>query len=150
MNQSLDQIYNQALETYNQALESYSAGEEPQKLIPIFKEICDQAPKFSYGWSSLAWLYLLNNQPEEALKAAKKGVKNSKNSYQTPQSRVNLALAMLASGQKGVREHVEKAQSMINQSEELRQEVEANIEDGLRRKPDWPELEKVKKWLFEY
>ena len=139
LNQSLEQIY-------NQALESYTAGEEPQKLIPIFKDICNQAPKFSYGWSGLAWLYLLNNQPEEAFKAAKKGVKTNTHS---PQARVNLALAMLATGQKGVREHVREAQFMMAQSDELLQEVEENIQDGLSRKPDWPELEKVKKWLFE-
>jgi preprotein translocase subunit Sss1 len=36
---------------------------------------------------------------------------------------------------------------MISQRDELRQEVEANIEDGLKRKPDWQELIKVKKWL---
>ena len=129
---------------YDQALERYQAGEEPEVLIPVFKDICQQAPDLPYAWSSLAWLYLLNDQPNLALKAAKRGVKINRGA---PQSRVNLVLAMLALGEKGVRDHVEKAQYMINQRDELRQEVEANIEDGLKRKPDWQELIKVKKWL---
>ena len=129
---------------YDQALERYQAGEEPEVLIPVFKDICQQAPDLPYAWSSLAWLYLLNDQPNLALKAAKRGVKINRGA---PQSRVNLVLAMLALGEKGVRDHVEKAQYMISQRDELRQEVEANIEDGLKRKPDWQELIKVKKWL---
>ena len=129
---------------YDQALERYQAGEEPEVLIPVFKDICQQAPDLPYAWSSLAWLYLLNDQPKLALKAAKRGVKINRGA---PQSRVNLVLAMLALGEKGVRDHVEKAQYMISQRDELRQEVEANIEDGLKRKPDWQELIKVKKWL---
>ena len=129
---------------YDQALERYQAGEEPEVLIPVFKDICQKAPDLPYAWSSLAWLYLLNDQPKLALKAAKRGVKINRGA---PQSRVNLVLAMLALGEKGVRDHVEKAQYMISQRDELRQEVEANIEDGLKRKPDWQELIKVKKWL---
>ena len=129
---------------YDQALERYQAGEDPEVLIPVFKDICQQAPDLPYAWSSLAWLYLLNDQPKLALKAAKRGVKINRGA---PQSRVNLVLAMLALGEKGVRDHVEKAQYMISQRDELRQEVEANIEDGLKRKPDWQELIKVKKWL---
>ena len=129
---------------YDQALERYQAGEEPEVLIPAFKDICQQAPDLPYAWSSLAWLYLLNDQPKLALKAAKRGVKINRGA---PQSRVNLVLAMLTLGEKGVRDHVEKAQYMISQRDELRQEVEANIEDGLKRKPDWQELIKVKKWL---
>ena len=129
---------------YDQALERYQAGEEPEVLIPVFKDICQQAPDLPYAWSSLAWLYLLNDQPNLALKAAKKGVKINRGA---PQSRINLVLAMLALGEKGVRDHVEAAQYMISQRDELREEVETNIEDGLRRKPDWQELIKVKKWL---
>ena len=34
-------------------------------------------------------------------------------------------------------------------SEELRDEVMSNIEDGLTRKPGWKSLERVKAWLLE-
>ncbi|MCW6038681.1 hypothetical protein K4A83_20740 [Spirulina subsalsa FACHB-351] len=131
---------------YESGLERYKSGESPESLIPVFKEICDRAKKNAAAWSSLAWLYLLTNKPNQALKAAQKGVKLDKNA---PQARVNLVLAMLDAGQKGVRPHVEVIQQMIGVSSEVRQELAESIEDGLSRKPDWASLQRVKAWLFE-
>ncbi|HEY9616401.1 MAG TPA: hypothetical protein V6C64_06155, partial [Microcoleaceae cyanobacterium] len=66
-----------------------------------------------------------------------------------PQARVNLAIAMLDTGKKGVRSHIEVAQQLIMAIAEYREEVQQNLEDGLTRKPDWKSLERVKAWLFE-
>jgi predicted Zn-dependent protease len=131
---------------FESALERYKAGEEPEKLIPVFQQICDRAPKSSAAWTCLAWLYLLSNKSTAALKAAQKAVKLHP---QDAQSRVNLAVAMLETGQKGVREHVDQAMQFIMIDSDMREEVKQNIADGMSRKPDWQSMERVRKWLFE-
>lgn len=131
---------------FESALERYKAGEEPEKLIPVFQDICDRAPKSSAAWTCLAWLYLLSDKSNAALKAAQKAVKLHP---QDAQSRVNLAVAMLETGQKGVREHVDRAMQFIMIDSDMRDEVKQNIADGMSRKPDWQSMERVRKWLFE-
>lgn len=132
---------------FENGLERYKAGEEPANLIPVFQEICDRAPKSSAAWACLAWLYLLNNKPTPATKAAQKAVKLHP---QDAQARINLAVAMLESGQSGVREHIDLAMQLIMVDSEIRDEIKQSIEDGLSRKPDWKSLQRVKKWLFEF
>lgn len=137
----------QTVETlFDEAIERYKAGEGPDTLIPVFKEICDRARKSSPAWTCLAWLYLLDNKPTQALTAAQKAVKLNP---QDPQAQVNLAMAMLETSKKGVRDHVEIAQQIILVSEELRNEVKQSLEEGLSRKPDWASLIRVQKWLFD-
>jgi predicted Zn-dependent protease len=131
---------------FDSAIERYKAGEDPTELIPVFKEICDRAPKSSAAWACLAWLYLLTDKPNSAIKAAQKAVKLNP---QDPQGRVNLAVAMLDAGKPGVRQHIEVASQVMAAVEELRTEVMDSIEDGLTRKPDWTSLERVKDWLAE-
>ncbi|BBD69272.1 TPR repeat-containing protein [Nostoc commune NIES-4072] len=131
---------------FDTGLERYKAGEAVDSLIPVFKEVCDRAPKTSAAWICLAWLYLLDNKPNLAYKAAQKAVKLNP---QDPQARVNLALAMLETGQKGLREHIDIAQQLLFVNEEWRDEIKTSIEDGLSRKPGWQSLTKVKNWLFE-
>ena len=131
---------------FEEGLERYNAGESPTDLLPLFKEVCDRSPKSSPAWTCLAWLYLLDNKPTQAAKAAQKAVKLNP---QDPQARVNLAIAMLETAQKGVREHVDMASQLITVVPELKEEVERNFEDGLSRKPDWKSLLRVKQWLFE-
>lgn len=139
MNQIADSLF-------STGIERYQAGEGPSTLIPVFKDICDRAPKNSNAWTCLAWLYLLDDKPTLACKAAKSAVKCNP---QDPQARVNLAISMLASGQKGVRQHIDLAQQLLMVSDELRQEVKDNLEEGLSRKADWDSLKRVKAWLFE-
>ncbi len=127
-----------------QGLERYQAGEAPEALIPVFKEICDRAPKNSTAWACLAWLYLLEDKPNQALKAAQKSVKLDSRS---PQARVNLVLAMLETETAGVRPHIEFTKQIMAFSDEIRQDVSENIEDGFTRKPDWKSLQRVKNWL---
>jgi predicted Zn-dependent protease len=126
-------------------LQRYQEGEAPETLIPIFQELCDRSPKDSSPWCSLAWLYLLTDKPKQALKIAQKAVKIDP---RPPQVRINLALALLDSGEKGVRDHIEVAKQIMAASEEIRAETMENIEDGLKRKPDWKSLKKVKNWLL--
>ncbi len=131
---------------YKEGLERYQAGEGPDSLIPVFKEITTKSPKNSSAWISLSWLYLLANKPKSAYKAAKTGVKLNPDD---PQARVNLAIAMLELDEKGVRSHVERAIQMIMVDSDWRDEVQKNIAEGLQKKPDWKNLTRVKNWLFE-
>lgn len=131
---------------FETAIERYKAGEGPETLIPVFKDLCDRAPKSSAAWACLAWLYLLDNKPTPAYKAAQKAVKLHP---QDAQARVNLAVAMLETSQSGVRQHVELAMQVIMVDQEVRDEIKQSIEDGLSRKPEWKSLARVKNWLFE-
>jgi predicted Zn-dependent protease len=136
----------QTVETlFDEGIERYKAGESPEALIPVFKEVCDRAPKSSPAWTCLAWLYLLEGKASSALKAAQKAVKLNP---QDPQARVNLAAAMLDSGKAGVREHIEVAGQVIMAVPELKEEVQQSIQDGLSRKPDWPSMVRIQNWLF--
>lgn len=135
-----------ANELFDAGLERYNAGEGPDTLIPVFKDICDRSPKLAAAWSCLAWLYLLENKPEQAYKVAQKGVKLDQNA---PQGRVNLVLAMLETGQKGVREHIEVVKQLMAHDSEVQRDLSESIEDGLTRKPDWKSLARVKTWLTE-
>lgn len=131
---------------FDSGIQRYQAGEDPEVLIPLFKEVCDRSPKSSSSWTCLAWLYLLTDRSKLALKAAQKAVKLNP---EDPQARVNLSVAMLETGQKGVREHIELTQQIMMAVKELRDEVAENIEDGLKRRPDWKSLQRVQNWLFE-
>ncbi|MBW4504629.1 MAG: hypothetical protein KME57_35050 [Scytonema hyalinum WJT4-NPBG1] len=130
---------------FDTGLERYKAGEEASTLIPVFKDLCDRAPRSSPAWTCLAWLYLLDDKPSLAYKAAQKAVKLNP---QDAQARVNLVVAMLETGQKGLRQHVDFAQQLIFVNPDWREEVKNSIEDGFNRKPDWQSLAKVKNWLF--
>ena len=129
---------------FESGLERYREGESPEKLIPVFRDICDRAPKDPSAWSCLAWLYLLVDKPNPALKAAQKSVKLDE---RAPQARLNLALAMLETKQKGVRQQIEAAQQMMVLDSQIHQDIEENIQDGLARKPDWKSLQKIQAWL---
>lgn len=131
---------------FDKGLERYNAKEDPSTLIPVFKELCDRAPKTAAAWTCLAWLYLLEDKFSLAYKAAQKAVKLNP---QDAQARVNLAVAMLGNRQTGVRQHVDLALQLIMVDSEMRDEIQQNIADGLSRKPNWKELERVRKWLFD-
>lgn len=133
-------------ELYKEGLERYKAGEPPSALIPLFKEITNCSPKSSSTWISLSWLYLLEKKPKSAYKAAKTGVKLNPDD---PQGRINLALAMLEIGEKGVRTHIDKAQQMIMADSDWLEEIKNNIKDGFEKRADWPHLNRIKSWLFD-
>ncbi len=129
---------------FEQAIGRYNAGAPVHELIGDFIAITEQAPRQSAGWTCLAWLQLLNNEPIAALRSAKVAVRLNP---QDPQARVNLSLAMLETSTKGVREHIEIVQRVMVMAPELAQELQESIEDGLARKPGWDAMEKVKAWL---
>ena len=130
---------------FDEGIERYQKGEDADKLIPFFKDLCSRAKKNSPAWTCLSWLYLLADKPNAAYKAAQKAVKFNP---EDAQARFNLAVAMLETKQKGVREHIELIQQLMMVSE-LKQEIEENCAEGLKRKSDWPSLIKVKNWVFE-
>lgn len=132
-------------ELFDEGIQRYQSGEAADVLIPVFKEICDRAQRNSPAWTCLAWLYLLEDKPALAYKAAQRAVKLNP---QDPQARINLAMAMLDTQQKGVRSHIEIIQQLL-MVPELREEVEGTFADGLKRKPDWTSLQKVKAWVLE-
>ena len=131
---------------FEQGLEKYQAGEKAENLISTFQDVCDRDPKNSAAWTCLAWLYMLLEQPQKALKAATRSVKLEP---RDPQAQVNLALAMLDAGEKGVRKHIEIAQQAIDFDDRIRDTIKENVDEGLTRKPDWQSLQRVNKWLFE-
>lgn len=130
---------------FDQGIAQYKAGASASELIPTFETVCQRAPKSSPAWTCLAWLYLLAGKTQSAYKAAQKAVKLNP---EDPQARINLVLAMLSKGQKGVRSHIELVQQIIMVVPELREEVLANIAEGLSRSPDWDDLKRVQAWLL--
>ena len=131
---------------FEQAMARYQAGADAAEILPDFLKITEAAPRQSAGWTCLAWLQLLDNQAQTALRSARMAVKLNP---QDPQARINLSLAMLETGAKGVREHIELLKRVMAFSPELAQELNGSIADGLSRKPGWPALEKVKVWLAD-
>jgi len=129
---------------FTEALERYRQGTPPEQLIDDFLQITAQAPAQSAGWTCLAWLQLLLDQPQAALKSARTAVRLNP---QDPQARVNLSVAMLETGAKGVREHIEIVQRVSLMAPEMATELNASIADGLARRPGWSALEKVRRWL---
>jgi predicted Zn-dependent protease len=133
-------------ELFDNAIKDYQDGESPAKLIPIFIDICNRSPKLDSAWTCLSWLYLLENKPQLAVKAAQKSMKIDPFDAQT---RINLAVGMLETKTSGVREHIETAKSLVESAPEVREQVVANFKDGFTRKPDWQSLKRVENLIFD-
>ena len=131
---------------FEDGISRYKEGESVDTLLPIFKDICAKAPKNSAAQTCLSWLYLLADKPNAAYKAAQRAVKLAP---RDPQARVNLSIAMLETGKKGVREQIDQVSQVLFAVDELKKDIQENFEEGLRRKPDWKSLKRVQKWLFE-
>jgi predicted Zn-dependent protease len=129
---------------FDAAIGRYQQGAAPAEVIEDFLAITAQSPGQSACWTCLAWLQLLLDQPSEALHSARTAVRLNP---QDPQARINLSLAMLETGAKGVREHIEMVRRVIGMAPELAGELEESIADGLRRKPGWVAMQKVRTWL---
>ena len=129
---------------FEAAMTRYQSGEEASVLIKDFEDITNSSPNQSSGWTCLAWLQLLCEQNNNALRSARIAVKLN---AQDPQSRINLTVALLETNSKGVREHIEFIKRALLIVPELEKELKASIEDGLNRKPNWDSLKKVKSWL---
>ncbi len=129
---------------FESAMARYQSGVDAIELIKDFENITISSPAQSAGWTCLAWLQLLCDKNDDALKSARIAVKLN---AQDPQSRINLSLALLETQSKGVREHIEFVKRALLIVPELEKELKLSIEDGLNRKPDWNSLNKIKAWL---
>ena len=129
---------------FNAALSRYQDGQELVAIAQDFKKIIQQIPNHFAAWTCLSWLQLLLKNNEEALVSARQAVRLNQ---QDPQARMNLSLALLATNNKGVRDHIELIKKMSMMMPDVKSELKESVEDGLSRYPDWPELTKVKKWL---
>ena len=129
---------------FNAALSRYQQGQELVSIIKDFQKIIQQIPNHFAAWTCLSWLQLLSRNNEEALSAARQAVRLNQ---QDPQARMNLSLALLATNNKGVRDHVELIKKMAMMMPEVKTDLKESIEDGLKRYPNWPELTKIHKWL---
>ena len=129
---------------FEQAMARYQAGADAAEILPDFLKITEAAPRQSAGWTCLAWLQLLCEKPEEALRSARFAVKLN---GQDPQARINLSLALLETQSKGVRDHIQVVQQIMALAPDMEDDLKASIADGLKRRPGWEALEKVKSWL---
>ena len=129
---------------FDQAMARYQAGASAAEVLPDFLRITEAAPRQSAGWTCLAWLQLLCDLPEDALRSARFAVKLNP---QDPQARINLSLALLETESKGVREHVQVVQQVLTMAPQISDELRTAMDDGLQRRPNWTSLEKVKTWL---
>ncbi|MFU8886806.1 MAG: hypothetical protein ACNA8O_15295 [Cyanobacteriota bacterium] len=129
---------------FDDAISRYNGGAAAAELIPAFEAITQQSPGQSAGWTCLAWLQLLDGRPLEALRSARTAVKLNP---QDPQARINLSLAMLETGAKGVREHIELVQRVMVMAPELASELQGSMEDGRARRPGWTAMDKIQAWL---
>ena len=129
---------------FQQAMHRYQQGAPAQELLDDFERITAAAPRQSAGWTCLAWLQLLSDQSDAALRSARMAVKLN---GQDPQARINLCLAMLETKAKGVRDQIQVVQQVLALAPDVGPELKDSIHDGLKRRPEWPALLKVKAWL---
>ena len=129
---------------FDNAMARYQSGEEASTLIKDFEEITSISPNQSAGWTCLAWLQLLCNENQNALKSARVAVKLNP---QDPQSRINLTIALLETNSKGVREHIEFVKRALLIVPDLEKELKDSLNDGINRKPNWNSLKKIQSWL---
>jgi len=129
---------------FDQALSRYRAGASANEVIADFEVVTTQSPRQASGWICLSWLQLLTGANDAALRSARMGVRLRP---QDLQARINLALALLDTGPKGVRDHVGIVQRTLSLAPSLTTDLRESTEDGLRRRPDWQALIKVKAWL---
>ena len=131
-------------EDFNAALSKYKDGQDLIPIVQDFQKIIQQIPNHFAAWTCLSWLQLLLKNNEEALAAARQAVRLNQ---QDPQARMNLSLALLATKNKGVRDHIELIKKMAMMMPDVKSELKESVEDGFKRYPDWPELNKINKWL---
>ena len=129
---------------FEQALARYQEGAEAKEILNDFITITTNSPSHSAGWTCLAWLQLLTDNHDDALKSARIAVKLNN---QDPQARVNLSLALLETNSKGVRDQIEMVKKILFTVPEFEKEIKNSIKDGLNRKPGWEALQKIKNWL---
>ena len=117
---------------FEQAMARYQAGAAAEEVLPDFARIVEAAPRQSAGWTCLAWLQLLCDQPEEALRSARFAVRLN---GQDPQARINLSLALLETPSKGVRDHIQVVQQVMTLAPEVSGDSRPRSPTGLSANP---------------
>jgi predicted Zn-dependent protease len=131
-------------ELFTEGLERYEANRPLPEVFPYFLEIIKREPKNGAALTCLSWLYLMENQPKKAEDVARKAMKANP---ADAQARVNLVLALLDSGGKGVRDQVELIQQILTVDKDQGDEIMRNLTEGTARKGTWKAAQKLKDWL---
>jgi predicted Zn-dependent protease len=131
-------------ELFTEGLERYEANRPLPEVFPYFLEVVKRQPKNGAALTCLSWLYLMEEQPKKAEDAARKAMKANP---ADAQARVNLVLALLDSGGKGVRDQVELIQQILAVDKDQGDEIMRNLTEGTARKGTWKAAQKLKEWL---
>lgn len=132
---------------FEQGLELYENNGPLGDVITKFEEGLTLSPKDSTGYTCLAWLHLLRNEGEDAVKGLSYAHKAVALSRQNAQAYFNLTLAMLVNKEKGVRGIFQRAMSLCSSNPEDYQEALENFEDALKRREDFTEAAKILNWM---
>ena len=131
-------------ELFTEGLKRYEANLPLPEVFPYFLEIIKRQPKNGAALTCLSWLYLMENQPKQAEDTARKAMKANP---ADAQARVNLVLALLDSGGKGVRDQVELIQQILTVDKDQGDEIIRNLTEGTARKGTWKAAQKLREWL---
>jgi predicted Zn-dependent protease len=134
-----------SVQRFNEGFSRYQSGVAAAELLPIFQEIAKDEPEEQSVWVCLSWLYLLNGEAEEAVKAARKSVFLDRDSAQ---AHINLALALTDSKQQGITYHVQQAQQLLTTYPDQKEAVLENFTEGQKRRPDWTTLIKLQQKIL--
>ncbi len=134
-----------AIQLFNDGLSRYQKGDPLEVVIPIFQAVCTEEPEEQAAWVCLSWLYLLQQQPDLAVKAARKAVFLDRDSAQ---AQINLAIGLLESQQQGANYHLQQAQQALEKDPTQKAGIVENFQDALKRVPDWDTMLKIQLRLF--
>ncbi len=128
-------------ERYEEGLKLYESGAALEDVLKFFQDLRKDVPNDVRVAVSLSWLNILLGNKEPAIRYAKE----AKN---TAQGRYNHALALLAFGEKGVREKLIEAVE-LGGHDGMHDAVE-NLQDAIQKKGgSFPAAEKMIRWIQE-
>lgn len=134
-----------SVQLFNEGFSRYQAGESAAVLLPLFQEVAQAEPEEQSVWVCVSWLYLLDAQSEEAVKAARKAVFLDRDSAQ---AHINLAVALTDSKQQGITYHVQQAQQLLTAHPDQKEAVLENFAEGHQRRPDWVALKTLEQRIL--
>ncbi|WP_287128016.1 M48 family metallopeptidase [Candidatus Cyanaurora vandensis] len=134
-----------SVQRFDEGFNRYQAGEPVAALIPLFTELSQQEPEEQSVWVCLSWLQLLADQPEAAVKSARKAVFLDRDSAQ---AHINLILGLTDSKQQGVTYHRQQARQLLQQFPDQRPAVLDNFATAQTRRPDWTTAQTLQAELF--
>lgn len=128
-------------ERYDEGLKLYESGAPLEEVLKFFQDLRKDAPNDVRIAVSLSWLNILLGNKEPAIRYAKEA-------KAVAQGRYNHALALLAFGEKGVREKLFEAIELGGH--DGMHDAVANLEDAIQKKGgSFPAAEKMIRWIQE-